>query len=171
LSAVPLMYLPSGSDVFLDSNVLVYALLRRSDECLRLLRRCEQNEVFGATTLHVINEATHKLMLAEACAAGIIGKEKAALLAKRLKAITTLSRYWLQTQAILRINITILPIGETWLYGAHAVRSSYGMLTNDSLIVAAMRNYGLSMVASADGGFDHISGLIRYTPTDLPKPS
>ena len=171
MPVAPLARLPSGSDVFLDANVFVNALLGQSVECLELLQRCTREDVYGATTLHVINEATHRLMLAEACAAGIIAKQHPSLLGKRLQAITTLSKYWIQTQTILTMNMAILPVEEACLYGAHSVRSSYGMLTNDSLIVAAMRDYGLSIVASADGDFDHIMGLTRYTPTDLPRSS
>ncbi len=55
--------IPSGSDVFLDANVVVYALCGDSDECVDLLRRCASEEVYGVVTVDVINDVTHKLML------------------------------------------------------------------------------------------------------------
>ncbi len=164
----PLGNLPSGSDVFLDANIFIYALCNQSSECLTLLQRCAREEVFGITTVDLLNETTHRLMLAEACARGIISKEKASSLRRRLSDIRDLGRYWQQMQAVLGLNLIILETKQTRLHKAHAERANYGLLTNDSLIVAAMREYGITNIASADADFDHIPGLTRYRPTDLP---
>ena len=61
--------LSSGADVFLDANVFIYAFLSgNSKECRDLLHRFSTEELSGITTLDVINEVTHRLMLAEAVA-------------------------------------------------------------------------------------------------------
>ncbi len=167
MAAMPLSSLSSGSDVFLDANILVYALCGRSRECLNLLLRCASEEITGATTLEVVNEATHKLMLAEAFAKGLITQEKASALNKRPRDIRGLEVYWNQTLSILNGNLVIMDIDESRLHSANDVRTTEGLLTNDSLIVAAMRDYGLSALASNDSGFDHVGGLIRFVPSDL----
>jgi predicted nucleic acid-binding protein len=159
--------LPSGSDVFLDTNVFVNGLLERSAECFDLLQRCARGSIAGVTSLHVVNEATHKPMLAEACDLGIISRESYSLLENRVCEVKRLSRYWRQTLSILRMNVIVLPVDEASLHRAHRERATHGLLTNDSLIVAAMREYGLTALASADGGFDHIPDLTRYSPSDL----
>jgi predicted nucleic acid-binding protein len=167
LPGAPLSSLPDGSDVFLDANIFVYALCGRSDDCRRLLERCAQEELFGVTTLDVVSEATHRLMLADACAKGIITRETVQELRNRLAEISGLSQYWVQASSILSMNIIVLRTEEAWHHQAHSVRASHGLLTNDSLIVATMREHGLSLLASADGDFDHIPSLVRYGPQDL----
>jgi hypothetical protein len=71
--------LPRGADVFLDANVFIYTFGGHSNDCRDLLRRCASEEVFGITTLDVINEVTHRLMLTEAVAKGVITKLTALL--------------------------------------------------------------------------------------------
>jgi predicted nucleic acid-binding protein len=55
--------LPAGADAFLDANIFIYTFGRQSNECRDLLRRGATDEVFGITTLEVIDEVTHRLML------------------------------------------------------------------------------------------------------------
>ena len=50
---------------------------------------------------------------------------------------------------------------------AQSVRSQYGLLTNDSLILAAMEENGVDSLATRDSDFDHISNLKIYKPTDI----
>lgn len=168
MGASPLRTFPSGTPVFLDANVLINGLSGRSAECRNLLDRCAREDCFGVTTFEVISEVTHKLMLFEACAKKIISKESASLLRKRLKDITRLTQYWHQTERIFRMHIVVLPTDGNRLRSGYKVRASHGMLTNDSLIVAAMQESGLTSVASADDDFDHVAGLTRYEPSDLP---
>ena len=65
--------LPRGADVFLDANIFIYAFAAQSTDCRDLLRRCAREEVYGITTLEVINEVTHRLMLSEAVARRRVG--------------------------------------------------------------------------------------------------
>ena len=59
-----------------------------------------------------------------------------------------------------------LPSGADVFLDA-TVRSSYGLLTNDSLILAAMSDYGIDSLATRDGDFDHVPTLTVYKPTDV----
>lgn len=165
---MPLSLVPSGANVFLDANIFVYAFLNGSRECQGILKRCAQEDVFGVTSLHTVNEATHRLMLAEAVSIGIIPKQNARLLNKHPHKVKSLSIYWTQTKSILEMNLLVLDPNEKWLRSAQDVRTSYGLLTNDSLIVAAMQSCGLSALISSDAGFDTVANLTRYAPTDLP---
>jgi predicted nucleic acid-binding protein len=172
LPAVPLSDLPLGSDVFVDANVFVYGLLELSPECQTLLRRCAQEEVFGFTTLHVLNEMTHRLMLEEARQVGLISGGGASQLKKQAREIVGLRRYWEQTLNVLEMpSMMVLHMQESWLHRAHSERAQCGLLTNDSLIVAAMREYGLALLASNDGDFDRVLGVTRYFPSDLSLPA
>jgi predicted nucleic acid-binding protein len=158
--------LPAGADVFLDANIFIYAFSGQSNECRDLLRRCATENVFGITTLEVINEVTHRLMLAEAVAKGIITRQYAAALKGKWRDVAMLSDYWVLSSRIFDLNILIIASDQSRLHRAQTVRSSHGVLTTDSLILAAMNEYGIDCLASRDGDFDHISSLTIYKPTD-----
>jgi predicted nucleic acid-binding protein len=47
------------------------------------------------------------------------------------------------------------------------VRKREGLLTNDSFVVAFMREQGLTQLVTANGDFDRVGGMALYKPTDL----
>lgn len=159
--------LPSGEDVFIDANVFVYAACMKSAHCARFLRRCAAEELYGLTTFEVLNEVTHRLMLAEAMSAVLIARESASSLARRPEAIRTLSTYWRQVEGIMRLNLLIIPMDESRMRAANTLRAEYGLLTNDSLLVAAMEERGVVCLASADSDFDQVPHVARYAPSDI----
>lgn len=159
--------LPSGADVFLDANVFIYALGRQSNECHDFLNRCSTEDVFGVTTLEVINEVTHRLMLTEAVAKGVITKGNASALKGKWRDVAKLTEYWTLTSRIFGLNILLVGSDDPRLHRAQTVRSNHGLLTNDSLILATMVEYGINCLASRDGDFDHIQGLTVYKPADI----
>lgn len=171
MPASPLPDIAAGADVFLDANIFVYGLCGNSAQCKAVLERCAREELLGVTTLEVVAEATHRLMLAEACYRGLITRERVILLRKKLQQIRDLTTYWRQAEAILSMNILILQTEQQRHREAQEVRSSHGILTNDSLIVATMRQLDLTALASADSDFDHIPYVTRYEPKDLPPVS
>ena len=106
-------------------------------------------------------------MLAEAVAKKVITKENAAALKGKWRDVATLNDYWTLTSRIFGLNILIVALDEFRLRRAQTVRSNHGLLTTDSLIVAAMNEYGIDRLASRDGDFDHVSSLTIYKPTDI----
>ena len=159
--------LPGGRDVLLDANVFIYAFGEQSPECLGLLRRCAQEEVAGITTVEIINEVCHRLMLAEAHGRGIITGQSAKALDGRHDEIKRLAEYWTQTARIFELNILILPLEEPRIRRAQQMRMLHGLMTNDSVILAAADEYGIDCLASLDGDFDQVPWLTVYKPTDL----
>jgi predicted nucleic acid-binding protein len=161
--------IPNGEDVFVDANILVYALNEQSAQCKRLLERCIREEVTGICLFEIVNEATHRLMIAEARSKGLISKEQASHLRQNCAVIGQLSDYWTQTETILNLNFLFLSTDESIVRGAQAERSAAGLLTNDSMIVSCMRNLGISSLATADSDFERAHGIVVYKPDDLPK--
>jgi predicted nucleic acid-binding protein len=159
--------LPAGIDIFLDANVFIYVFGGQSKQCLELLFRCAREEVYGVTAIEAINEVTHRLMLAEALATGVIRRARAQDLRGKTEAIRRLGQYWAHVDKIFNLNILILKSDEHRLHRAHAMRSRHGLLTNDSLILAVMNEYGIGCLATRDGDFDHVAQLTVYKPTDI----
>jgi predicted nucleic acid-binding protein len=48
------------------------------------------------------------------------------------------------------------------------LRAEAGLLTNDSMIVACMRENGLSFLAGNDADFERVRKFTVFKPTDLP---
>lgn len=168
MPASALSSLLSRSFVFIDANIFIYGLSGQSVESRQFLDRCLREEVTGITLFETVNEVTHRLMAAEALSKGLITRGTAKLLRENLALIPTLADYWRNIERLLALNLLFVPVNEAILRGAHAERQAAGLLTNDSMIVSCMREYGVSLLASNDGDFDRVAGITVFKPTDLP---
>ena len=164
----PLDDLPDTSDIFIDANIFIYGLSGQSAQCRRLLERCSREEVTGMCLFEILNEATHRFMLAEATSKRLISKENHNLLKQRFNAIPTLTEYWRDTERILSLNLLFLGTDEPVIRGAQAERESACLLTNDSMIISCMREYGVSFLASRDADFARARDIVVYQPNDIP---
>jgi predicted nucleic acid-binding protein len=96
--------IPSGSDVFIDANVLIYGLAGQSAECKDLLERCSREEVIGICLFETANEATHRFMLAEAKSKGLISSENVRVLRGKPEVVKELADYWRNTKRVVSVN-------------------------------------------------------------------
>jgi predicted nucleic acid-binding protein len=166
---LPLDSVPNGSDVLIDANVFVYAISNTSTQCKDFLERCSREHVYGITLFEVVHEATHEFMRAEAKAKGLFTATEKGVkyLSKHPEQVKGLSDYWVNTQKVLALNLVLLPCEDNIVVGAQKERVDAGLLTNDSVIVAAMREYGISKIATRDAIFDSVTGLSVFSPTDV----
>ena len=163
-----LSLIPGGSNVFIDANIFVYGLSGQSAQCRSLLERCSREELTGITLFEIVNEATHRFMLAEAAAKGLIPQASAGHLRKRFKTIASLTDYWQETERILNLNLLFIATDESIVRESQNERQRALLLTNDSMITACMHNYGISYLATYDSDFERVSGITVFAPNDLP---
>lgn len=163
----PLLSVPAGSDIFIDANIFIYALNRRSAQCSLLLERCSREEVTGISLFEIVNEATHIFMLAEAKAKGVTTNPSASELRKKHLNIPGLVDYWYDTQRILALNLLFFSTDEQIVRSAQSERQSACVLTNDSMILSWMREYGIQYIATADHDFERASGITVFGPDDI----
>jgi predicted nucleic acid-binding protein len=163
-----LQAIPDGADVFIDSNIFVFALNGQSAQCRSLLDKVSNEEITGITSYHVVGEVTHKLMLAEYIATGGSGVGNARrYLEQNPSIVKSLARYWAGTEGVLALNLLFLPIDEGIIRSAQPIREESGLLNNDSLIAACMKYLGLTFIASDDEDFSAVGGFSVFKPTDL----
>src|SRR5438094_7687179 len=93
----PLPSVPDGTNLFLDANILIYGLSGQSAECRHLLEKCSREEVTGISMYEVINNATHRFMLMEVHAKGLINRPSASNLKGNCNVIRQLTDYWQKT--------------------------------------------------------------------------
>ncbi len=166
----PLPQVANGTNLFIDANILVYAIEGRSAECRVLLERCSREEVTGICSYSVIIETIHRFMLAEARTTGQIpaGQQNPAkYLRDHPDIVRTLRGYWASAQRIFSLNLLFLETEEKILRRAQIERQSAGLLTNDSVIVACMREYDIRALASSDLDFERVGRIQVFQPTDL----
>jgi predicted nucleic acid-binding protein len=159
--------LPQGTEVLVDANVLTYALQARSQQSRELVRRCKRGEVSGFTTVDTLAEVCHRLMLIEAVGKGLIARPNAANLQGKDHVVRQLTDYWRRVLRLSASGIAILPLDEFRFTRAHVLRQQHGLMTNDSLLLAAADVFGIGALATNDSDFDNIPWMTVYKPTDL----
>jgi len=164
----PLDTVPNGSHVLIDANIFVYGLSAASAQCKGLLERCSREEVTGIALLESVNDATHQFMRAEAVQKGFCARQATQYLSAHPEVVRQLTDYWTNTQRLLALNLLFVPLETDILVSAQPERANAGLLTNDSMIVAAMKEYGIARVATNDRQFDAVAGITVFSPTDIP---
>jgi predicted nucleic acid-binding protein len=166
----PIPQIPNRTNVFIDANVFIYGIERASAECYGLLERCSREEVVGVSNYTVILEVIHRLMLADARATGQLPAGQgnpARYLREHPEIVRALQNYWTDAQRIFSLNLLFLETEESILRRAQIERQNVGLLTNDSTIIACMREYGILTLASSDSDFDRVNGIQVFAPTDI----
>ncbi len=160
--------LKKGERIFIDANIFVYHYNAISSECEEFLSRCAKREFQGFTTTSILAETLHRLMIAETLQKGMItGKNPMKKLKEHPEIVRGLSDYLNDVHKIRDMNITILALTEEHLAKSADIRQVEGLLTNDSLLVAAMKHADISALASHDHDFERVAWLRLYAPTDI----
>ena len=160
--------LRDGDRVFIDANIFIYHFGGRSQECKALLERCARRTLLGYTATPVLAEVLHRRMVAEAIAKGLVTARTAVRkLGEAPEVVKQLTQYQDDVSKIPHMHLTILPLTLEIVQASAEVRKDEGLLTNDSFVVAFMREQGLTQLATANGDFDRVGGIAIYKPTDL----
>lgn len=160
--------IPSGSRVFVDSSILIYHFTRASPQCRGFLARCEAGDLTGVTSVVVVAEVAHRLMIIEAASTGLItGKDLVKKLRARPELVRKLRIYQEQVERIPLMGVDVQPLDMATLLRSAEIRRQYGLLVNDSLVVAAVQLLGVDRLASADPDFERVKALKVYSASDL----
>lgn len=157
-----------GSPIFIDANVFIYHFTGVSDDCTSLLARCETAELPGSTSAVVLAEVCHRLMMIEAVERKLVSAGSVAgKLARRPEVVRQLSTYESNVEAIPLMGIDVAAVTDATVAQSLRLQKRYGLLTNDSLMVATMLNRGIRLLASADRRLAGVSEIEIAAPRDL----
>jgi len=160
--------IPSGVTVFIDSNIFIYHFTGASDQCSEFLTRCEESDLEGITSVNVVLEVLHRLMMVEVVKKNILEPPN---LVKKLQekpeVVKQLHDYISNTQKISEMGIDIKPLTPSIIIDSHNIRRNDGLLVNDSIIVATALTYNLKHLASNDMGISSLGNVTVYRPTDI----
>ena len=160
--------IPANEVVLIDANIFIYAIQQLSQQCKRLLLRCADEELIGVLPIPVLAEVMHQLMLAEARDNGWIhAANPAKQLSRQPEIVQKLSRYEDCIRDLLALGLRLEPLGAEDFTTAMNLQRRFGLLTNDSLLVAMMQRLRITSLASADQIFSRVQGIMVYGPDDI----
>lgn len=159
--------IPSGSTILIDANVLIYARRGMSGQCRRLLERCASREISGVLSAIVVAEFCHRRMMQEAQSRGLAGSNPARALAQDPALVRQLTGYAQETEDLLAGDFTVLGIEPADFAQALDWQRIHGLLTNDSLHLAAGLRAGVTSLATNDPQFDAMPGVKVFKAEDV----
>lgn len=122
----------------------------------------------GITSAAVLAEVAHRLMMSEAVASGLVGRPN---VVQKLRAkpdvVRQLHAYQEDVDSIPLMGVDVVPVDTAALLQSADIRRQYGLLVNDSLVVAGAIANDVEHLASADGDFERVKELRLYRPDDL----
>jgi predicted nucleic acid-binding protein len=160
--------LPSHSKVFCDANVLTYAFLgadETSQLCSALLKRSARREIELYTSSFQASHTIHRIMVREAMS--VFGHELGrvvAFLKKHPDHVRSLTEYKRIPGEFSRARVRILDVTYRDIHASKQYRDDYGLLTDDSIMLAVMQRYDLVDLATNDEDFKRIPGLRLWMP-------
>ena len=160
----------AGSKIFVDATIFIYHFTGLSHQCRGFLERCERGEIAGVTSTTVLAETSHRLMMIEAVARGLVEPGNVASKLRSKRAIVRkLNVYQEQLDRIPLMGIAVHSVDVPAFDRSRHGRAKYGLLTNDSLVLASAENAAVDGIATADRDFNRIREVEVFTPSDLKR--
>jgi predicted nucleic acid-binding protein len=160
--------LPDGDRCFVDAKIFYYHFVETpplSEPCVKFLERAARGQLVLHTSVHILSEAIHKVMLFEA--ATVFGQTRTNLvnwLRRHQDRITELSEFRQAAGELAGMGLSLLPADAALLAEAATLSAQLGLLTNDATIVALMHRHALTNLVTNDDDFDAVPGLTVWKP-------
>lgn len=157
--------IPMGTRVFIDSNIFIYHFLGTSESCTSFLSRAESQDVVTYTSIVVLAEVLHRLMIAEVVERyNVKPKDAVKFLKEKAEAIPVLEKAEDALGEIPQFNIKVLHLPEEAIFQSGELRRKYSLLANDSLNLYVMVSNHLSDIATNDTDFERVEGVRVWKP-------
>jgi predicted nucleic acid-binding protein len=160
--------LPHGARVFADANVLNYTF--STVEPLHsltasLIERSARQEIQVFTSASQAANVIHRAMIIEARSVLQVPSSKIlAYLKDHPDAVRRLTRYRQIPGEFSRARVRILDVTYREIHASKQYRDDYGLLTDDSIMLAVMERHDLVDLAANDEDFKRIPGLRLWMP-------
>jgi hypothetical protein len=167
--------LEDGSSVFVDANIFIYHFSKGSKlnpASSKFLERIEEGRIKGFTSVAIIQEITHRMMIVEA--ASILPEIKVKDIARYLKdhpdIVKKLATHENIPATIALFNLDVLSPNLETLERSQQMKRRYGFLSNDALTLQIMGDLKINNLASNDSDFERVDFIKLYKPPIIPMP-
>lgn len=159
-----------SADVMLDANIVIYALFPQTSQhqsCKKLLERGARGDVQLHLVVNTVADVIHRTMVLEVLAQGPFQKSAEAVtyLKQNPQAVLKLTRYKTILHELKQVRINILPLTYRDLHVSKQYRDKYGLMTNDSLILAVMQREKIQYLATNDTDFQRVPTIAVRLPS------
>jgi predicted nucleic acid-binding protein len=116
----------------------------------------------------MVAELMHTLMLIEAREYGWIDRPNPSrVLSEKPELVQRLSNYERQMREFFGIGLRLEGVGTVDCIEALRIQREFGLLTNDSLLLAVARRLSCDAIVSADRAFRDLKGIMVLAPEDV----
>jgi predicted nucleic acid-binding protein len=162
--------LESGFSIFIDANIFIYHFSKESKfnpASSDFLERVESREVYGFTSIPVVQEVTHRMMIIEAAAilVEIKPKDLVKYLKKHPEAVQKLVTHQSIPAKIRSFNLEIISPDIETLVRSQQIKRKYGFLSNDALSVQILEDLRINNLATNDSDFERVDFIKVYKPS------
>jgi predicted nucleic acid-binding protein len=159
----------SGTIIFIDTNIFLYKIFEHrkyAKPCSMFLKNINSGKYIGLISIFVCNEVFHRVMMAELMEQyKLEAKQVPRFIKDNPDAIKNLSAAWSAIDNIKEIeNLRIVGVGNDAFELALGYSRRYGLLSNDAVHLAIMKQEGVSTMASNDRDFEKVDWLKLWTP-------
>jgi len=163
--------LPDKSHVFLDTNILLYAVTdhpRFGLWCNTLLDRIHRGDLAGYISSIVLNEFIHKLIIGEVAEkTGIKPSQVVQYLKHHREELEKLDAYEISDEVETGYGLIILELTTDTFPTARRLMQLHRLMSNDALHLAVMQKNNLQNLVTNDTDFDGIEGIHTWKPREL----
>ncbi len=163
--------LEKGTSIFIDANIFIYHFSKESrfnQACSSFLEYIEAGSMSGFTSISIVQEVTHRMMIIEAV--GLLPGIKPKDIVKSLKRNSDTVKKLVNHQGIpLKIasfNLEIISPGIEAIVRSQQMKKRYGFLSNDALTLQIMEDLNIKNLASNDTDFERVDFLTLYRPSE-----
>lgn len=161
----PLPDVPSGSRIFVDTNILIYHLL--DDElygaaCRDFLKRVETGALTAFTSPVIVSETLFIYLRAWVIQSKNVAPKRVLRYLKRHRSVVDEVDFH-KPLALIGL-MRLLPITNEVMAISYDLMTRLKLLPADSIHAALIQRYRISALASRDDDFDHLVGLDVYKP-------
>jgi hypothetical protein len=158
-----------GTTIFLDANILLYAVSghwKFGESSKGLLNDINGGKYEGITSVLVCNEVFHRSMIAEIVERQNISPGSVLrCLKENPELVKDSTKAWAAIEKIKQIkHLKIVGIDEGIFEFALGYSKEYGLLSNDALHLATMKQEGVSTIASNDRDFNSVEWVRLWRP-------
>jgi len=161
-------FIPTGHRVFLDTNVLLYAVTEHpgyGEWTNVLLDRIRSNEVEGVISVIVLNELLHQLVIGEVSQReGLRPFQAVRHIKNHPDVLTDLAAYEVVEDVEKNYGLQVTGVDAGTFAIARTLMREHRLLSNDALHLAVMRIESITDLVTNDRDFDRVVGIRVWKP-------
>jgi predicted nucleic acid-binding protein len=160
--------LPDDVTVFVDASIFTYYLTGHdalAQACAAFFERTARRKVIALTSAVVAMEVIHRAVVQEAAEKlDLRGRDLIQHLKKHPGVIEELTRHRTVPSIIYRLGVSIEPVTHIHVHSSRRARQNYGLMANDSLIIAFMEKHSIRHLVSNDNDFKRVPNIKVWLP-------